>query len=725
MKANFYTIVRGASLLAGASLALTALPVRGSEKALAADAFPTFESYIKITGQAPSVSGDEKAYQRRMQQSSSGGIGIEDLHYLKEGKDVSTEINGKAMTGTEDYLGEVKISKNEFGSVDVGYKSFRTFYDGVGGFFPLNGNWQPLANRDLHVDRSKAWVEATIALPNAPVFTVRFSDEKREGKKDSTIWGDTDFTGLPNNNPPISQVRKTIPSFLKLDEETKNYEFVAKHTVGNTTLQLSVLEQEISNLDKRYVNRFPGEAKPYPAPASTVLLPAAQMNNEIDYTQADGIDSKATIFTFTTDTKFNDQVTLKFGLNNELLHADQSGDRSLVTATPTPTGVVPINTYNYQGLAGHSRINSSTGNVALTYAPTKDWSLLFAVKRQEEYVKSTATFNVSAASGTPATVVATTPRQEWANMMNKTTTPEVEVRYTGFKDIALYANYNKARSTGTDKDTSAYNPLTATAGTNALNNTSETHGNYTIGANWKQSSFLTLRGELFKKSHQNDYVGFGAQIGDYYLLDSHFTGWKGTAILKPADVVTFTTRYIYQRGLMDVTGFLPTFPAYNSCDAENNTVSETIDWTPSKQFYAQLNGNLVFNTINTVYPRAGITPASGTSIAYDTNNVLHNANNNYVTVTALFGTTVSTVDDLQLQINYYKADNNDAALAGMTVPYGMMVKEVSATVGLKHKFSDKMVGEAKVGYFDSNNDTTGGKTNFHGPQGYVSLTYAL
>lgn len=42
------------------------------------------------------------------------------------------------------------------------------------------------------------------------------------------------------------------------------------------------------------------------------------------------------------------------------------------------------------------------------------------------------------------------------------------------------------------------------------------------------------------------------------------------------------------------------------------------------------------------------------------------------------------------------------------------------TVGLKHKFSDRLLGNAKVGYFDSVNDTTGGLTNDHGPLAYVA-----
>ena len=721
MKAKFSTIVRGASLLA----ALTALTVRGSDKAVAADAFPTFESYIKVTGQAPSINGDESAYQRRMQQSKSGGIGIEDLHYIKESKETTTEINGRALTGSEDYLGQIKLTKNEFGSADFGYKSFRTFYDGIGGFFPLNGNWQPLANRDLHLDRSKLWAEATLALPNAPVFTLRYANEKREGQKDSTIWGDTDFTGLPNNNPPISQVRKIVPSYIDLDEETESLEFIAKHTIGNTTLQLTLLGEQIKNFDTRFVTRFPGEVKPFPSPVSTLLMPAAQMNNQAKIVQGDGIDSKATISTFTTETKFNDQLTLKCGLIYELVHADLSGYRSLDTQTPTATGVVPINTFNYQGLVGGSRILSYAGNTSLTYAPSKDWSLNFAVKRQEEYLRSDVVFNAVAASGTPATTLATTPRSGWSHGMEKITTPEVGVRYTGFRDVTIYANYSKASVTGQEKNTSAFNPLTAISGTNALNNISEAHGNYTVGANWKPSTFLTTRVEMFQKSHQNGYVGYGARAADFYNLDYNFTGWKVTSVVKPTDMITSTTRYIYQSGQTSVTGYLPAFPEYPAGNTINHTISETIDWNPNQQFYAQANVNFVFNNMSTVYPRAGRVAATVTNISWDANKVLQDAKNDYVTMTLLCGTTLSAADDLQIQFNYYKADNSDVALAAWTVPYGMMVEETSVTVGLKHKFSDRVVGDAKVGYFDSASDTTGGLTNFHGPQAYVSLTYAL
>ena len=53
------------------------------------------------------------------------------------------------------------------------------------------------------------------------------------------------------------------------------------------------------------------------------------------------------------------------------------------------------------------------------------------------------------------------------------------------------------------------------------------------------------------------------------------------------------------------------------------------------------------------------------------------------------------------------------------------VKEYTVTAGVKHKFTDRIMGNAKLGYINSRNETTGGNTNFKGPLVYVSLEYAL
>jgi hypothetical protein len=129
--------------------------------------------------------------------------------------------------------------------------------------------------------------------------------------------------------------------------------------------------------------------------------------------------------------------------------------------------------------------------------------------------------------------------------------------------------------------------------------------------------------------------------------------------------------------------------------------------------------------IGTVYPRAGVFAATSTNIAFDANRVLQNSNNNFITASLVSGLVLTKIDDLQLQFSYYKADNYNPEVAAMTLPFGAGATEYSVTAGVKHKFSDRCIGNAKLGYYDAKNDTTGGNTNFKGPLAYVSLDYAL
>ena len=741
MPAKFSANLRGASLIAGGLLAFVGAP----GATLPADAFPTFESYIKFSGQAPWITGNDAAFQKRLQTPANGGTGIEDLHFTKDyEKAVSLTIDGRALTGAEDYLGKINLSKKDVGSVEVGYKSFRTFYDGIGGFFPLSKRWNALNPEDLHVDRGEFWADARVAVPNAPEFEIRFTDGFRRGKKDTTVWGDSDFTGLPNNNPPISQVRKMIPSYRDLDEHHQDLAGSMKHSMGKTTLNLVLQHEKTDDIDTRYASRFPGEIKPFPIPASTVLLPPGSTNNQIIFSQTDGMKTKLNAATARTETVFNEKFTLELGLNCQDLDSDFTGNRPLYTSTPTAIGAVIAPSNNYLNLAGGSKVRVYTGTTALEWKPGKNSLVKLALRGEDKYTRSTGSLTAVAATVNATTGAVTTTNSDQifnSRVKEKSLTPTLDLRYSGFKDLALYASASVRKVGGDERYVTPYNPVTTSVipnGNQAFNSTSEDRTRMTVGANWHTSTVLTIRSEVFHKENTNKAVGYIKRTDgfvDNYDLGYNYNGVKLTAIVKPAAAWSFTTRYVYQKGRATVTsaavtgstsaGYVATFPEYDSMDMSNHMIGETIDWTPTTQFYAQANANVVFNVINTIYPRAGIAPASGTSIAFDVNNVLHNSDNNYVTASMLAGAVLTKKDDLQVQYTYYRADNYNPAMASLTMPYGAGAKESVATISVKHKFSDRCLGNAKIGYFDSKNDTTGGNTNFRGPLAYVSLEYAL
>jgi hypothetical protein len=546
-------------------------------------------------------------------------------------------------------------------------------------------------------------------------------------------------------------VRKIAPSFIKVGERHEMLELSAHHKVGKTTINLELLTDSTDNSDTRFVTRFPGEVIPLAVALASTTVPAGQIispqnlakaalpaqnwNNEVRIAETDAQKTKTNGVNVTTDTVLNDKLTLRVAANYDLVHTSIGGGRPLVTQTATAAGIVPIATDNYANLYGGTRVKDYTGNIALDWKASKELFVKLAFRAQSEFIRGFSGYDVIAASGTPATVIATTPRVGWAKIHQNVRTPVLELRYTGIKDLAIYFNGSKRDLSGVEKNTSSYNPLTAALGTPALNNVSEDHGNYTLGANWKTSSLLTLRGEVFHKGHKDNTVGFGttpaAIVGDYYLLDSSYTGYKLTALAKPIPELGFSTRFVSQHGTMKVTGFLPTYPAYDSLNSHNYTLSETIDFNPNPNCYAQIAASAIYNVISTAYPRAGVTPATvnaaglTTANAFDTNKVLQNSNNNYITLTALTGWVVEKNTDATLQLDYYRANNANAYLASYTTPYGVAVEDTTITVGVKHKFSDKWVARGKVGYFQSTNEGLGGHANYRGPVAYISIDHAL
>ena len=149
---NVPSLFRTAGLVAGATLLLTGSGIAAS------DDLPTFaDNYVKISVGGMDVKGSKAASQARTQIPKVGVAGIEAFNYTRELSDISSiKVEGHALPGAENYRFDVRTTKDEVGTFEVGYKTFRTFYDGAGGFFPTNNSWIPIHARALHVDRRPA-----------------------------------------------------------------------------------------------------------------------------------------------------------------------------------------------------------------------------------------------------------------------------------------------------------------------------------------------------------------------------------------------------------------------------------------------------------------------------------------------------------------------------------------------------------------------------------------
>jgi hypothetical protein len=716
--------------------------VRAADEAKPAadkDVLPSFnDNYITVSGQANLVKGDKAAFQERNWTSKNGFGGVQDFQFAKDLKnDFSATADGHALAGSEDYLAHIKIAKNEFGSFDMGFKRFRTYYDGIGGFFPTNNAWFPLPNQDLHVDRSKFWVEGVIALPNAPVLTLRYSNELRNGAKDTTIQGDTDFTGVPISSNsalnPVSANRKIVASYIDLSERQQTFEAALKHTVGKTELELEVVYNTNDSNNTRWVNRYPGELKPLVAIPATpaIFISPVLANNAV--AGFDNQISKPKIITYTGkfETKLDEQIAIFGGVSYQHAAADIGGDREMFLKLNTGVGVLDLlggftpggrPPYSYKTMSGSTTQNVLTANLGTSFKPTKDIYLSLALKGEDQDMhgnNQVTYFNTRVIQATGVTTIIPIDAPNSSKRSERSWTPELNVRYTGIQNLALYGTldyrYVKGDEVGSSAGvTTVGSGATGTVGPNLVasqDNAKENHGHYKVGANWAVCSAFTLRGEVFYKDHKNSYTGFGASTGGQYVLGYQFVGTKLTAIVKPSPFITVTGRYVGKDGKMDTA--VDFAAKYDSMDYKSHDFGTTIDWTPIKQFYMQGNIDVVFDTISTAYPRAG-----GTA-----NDVIRNADNNHWTASVIAGFVVDKATNAELQYTQYKASNFEPLYS--TVAYGASQKDYSVTAGIKRKLTDKLLAELKLGYISSHNDTTGSFTNYSARVAYLSLQQAF
>lgn len=733
---SFFT--RTAGLMAGTLVIVAGAPFARAANA-EADALPEFtENYIKVSGTGLSLSGSKAAAQAQTQIAKTGAAGLEEFNLTKElSKETTLTVDARALAGAEDYLAQFKVTKNEVGSFEAGYKRVRTFYDGAGGFFPINNAWLPLYPRPLFVDRGTFFINGTIALPKAPIFTFNYRNETRGGRKGSTIMGDTDLTGIPIFRPTslnlVSSNRKIIPAYLQLGERQETWEAAVQHSVGNTTYRLALIGTRINNLDTRSVDRYPGELSPRPAlpsnPVPAIQVSPTQVANQNKGFDQQGVKEDGLTWTGKIETKISDQ--LKAYVSGSYHHAtiDTAISRQITAyiltdagLTTTVGGFTPAgrSPYSHTG-TGHLKEDVFTGVMGVEWNPTKNIETTAALKGEDftttgNYTANYITNMVALNTGVVTPVPLSAPNSN--KITEKPWIPEFSVRYSGIKDVALWILWDYRTAPGDERTsyvglTTGPTAMVLTAPTGANDKVKEKHTNLKVGANWTPNSMFMVRGEVFTKDHENNFTGYGPALGSYYILDYDTYGVRVTATVKPRAGLAFSTRYLVQRGKAEIaeSGYVNT----NSNDSRRYQLSETIDWNPNKSVYVQANLCMFWDTIGTVYPRAG-----GAA-----NDVLHNSDNNFWNGSVVTGYVVDKDTDAQVQATCYKANNWNPQLAAATMPYGQGGEDYSLTVGVKHKFSDRMVGAAKVGYFHSDSDTTGGFANYKGTVGYLSLSYRL
>ncbi len=658
------------------------------------------------------VSGDRAQFEQRHQRPTGPFGGIEDFHWetpvQKEGL---FTVDGRAIFDNHDYALTLGVSNPKRGYVRAGYREFRTWYDASGGFFPPNGQWFNLFDDEMSVDRGTAWIEAGLTLPNAPVVTFRYSHEFRDGRKGSTIWGDSALTGGLGT-------RAIVPSFYDIDEKRDIFELDVKHTIGNTDFGLGGRADFLDQNNSRNLRRRPGET------GTTVLGPGTSIDRYV--TQQDGLESDLFNVHGFSETRFSEKILFTTGGSFTTMDTDISGSRIY------GPDYDPIYDPSFErrqerdsgffDLGGGAQWKQYVGNINLMIIPCEHLTLVPSLRFEHSDQDGFASFTSTEVGAAPTFP---TVEEDLRNQQEREFTDvseALELRYTGVTNWVFYLRGEWLEGEGDQKERQAETDVPPPSTTIQRNTDSERFTQkYVLGINWYPHRRVNMAMQYYHKERDNDYdhhvdstsnaTNSGNRYPAFLVAQDFKTDDVNFRITwRPCSYFGSVSRYDFQLSTIDTTG--DQLHSVESGEMVSHIFSQSLTISPWNPVYLQLNGTYAYDELDT--------PA--TSISGAAANLVTKSHNGYWNASALVGLTLNDRTELQAQYSYYQSDNyiNNSRVS---TPYGDEASEHGVTVTLNRMLTPRLRWTLKYGYFDYSDTTSGGHNNYTAHMVYSSLQY--
>ncbi|HZR06755.1 MAG TPA: hypothetical protein VFA61_13090 [Candidatus Udaeobacter sp.] len=680
---------------------------------------PEYKNWIELGVGGTIVNGDNAQFEQehRLPADTAYG-GIQDLHFEGPlGKDGLFSVDGHAIWDTNDYDITLQLSKPKLGYIKAGFSEFRSWYDGNGGFFPHNNVFFEPPFPEMHIDRGDAWIELGLRVPDWPEITIRYSHEFRFGQKDSTIWGDTNLTGLL---PPFNSTRKIIPSFRDIDEKRDIVSLEISKTIGNTDVLLGMRYEHNTNDYSVNTERSAGQLPPVVPPPGQQRKVTQTQNDDVDLFSGHGI----------TVTRFSDSLWFSAGYSYTTLQNDLSGSRITglhwdeAFGEPVPT--LGRFDHAFIDLAGMAQIKENLVNANLFWMPLESLAILTGFRYthenvdnestflSEEPVPNTPPFNPRNPQGgfhygppEPASGARTADYDRFAQRL--------ELRYTGIKNWLFYAEGEWEEDCGRVNEfqtiDEAEEPLDK--------NTHALGQKYVIGATWYPMMRLNLAGQYFHRiaSYDEDII-----TGDFPRLKNQDWNvddlnvrmtfrpkvpvWMGT--------LSLVTRYDFVHTSIDSQWFFAgeTFAELESGEIKRHVISEAVNWNPLPRFYLQANFSYTLNQTDTPADNIEFVPGGGATVV--------NFRNDYWTVTTEAGYIIDDKTNFYVDYSFYCA-NDYFKNAAVAVPYGEGATEHTVSATVTRQLTKQVRLLLRYGYYNYRDVLSGGHNNYRAHSLYSGL----
>ncbi|MBW7894859.1 MAG: hypothetical protein H3C27_07055 [Opitutaceae bacterium] len=661
-----------------------------------------YENHVDFAFGMNSVSGHAPAFQRNHQQVEDGFGGIESLLYKRELDDTTgLVLKGRALAGENDYLFDLTITREDVGYLKFGYKEFRTYYDGMGGYWQPTGYMARLFDEDLSVDRGNLWFEAGYTPEDKVNVKVRYDYLTRKGTKDSTSWADT---GLAVN---AANTRYITPAFMTIDEKRHILTADVSQKLETQEWGLGVRVDEGDYENTRNMNRRPGES------SDRKLTQKEGQDFDLFQMRGSYLNQVSEVFTLTTAVA---RTTIDTVLSGSRIY----GQVYDAVFDPVAAGRQQRDE-GFYGLHGESEMEQTVATISGAYRPTKNLTVVPSLRFEKLDWKSVADMEETNVGGGPGFVTAIEEIESRSNKDWDIRTQSLEVRYKAAKDWVINGSIELNQSEGGLTELETVEPGTPAAhvGLDRDTKIDRDTQKYAVTAHWYPQAGTSVSFQYYFKARQNDYRA---------TRDSSTT----TADRYPAYITQqdFETNDFNVRLSRRITGNLRSVTRYDyqestirsqeaglgfaqSMETKAHILSESLSWNPTARWYLQGSVNLVWDTLRTPATTIGGTAAG----------LVKNSDANYRFFSLSSGYALDDNADLFVDYSHYESNNSFQDNSAKTVPYG--TDNMSQTLGVAYTraLSDRVRLTVKYAYTEYEDFVSGYQADYDAHMLYSKIQY--
>jgi len=648
-----------------------------------------YEVSGRIVGTGAFVHGDAAQFQQRHRIPEDVSGGIDKLHFATEiAEDTQLELDGRAIFDNHDYLLNLSIENEEKGFLHVGYRQFRTWYDGRGGYFPPTNAFFVEYNPERGIDRGEAWANGALLLPSHFKLTVGYRYLFRDGSKDSVSWGDASTIGAKRN---------IVPSRYDIDEKRHQVN-VALSRETETTKIGSAVHYEFSDLDDRHqIVREPDS-------------PTAE--RRVTDRQNPKTDLWGT-HVFGTHSLLDGKVTVSGAYAYNDIDMDLAGSRIYgATFNPSFSLFSPNRQQRDEGyfdLDGSSRMKEHVGNVSVSANPFKDVQVLTALRIRGENLDAHSEFVESSVGSGPTHTTALEDVAGFSTQNQISYAEDIEARYKGIENVVLYTR-GQWEQNDSDLYEAESDPAAPVLGLERSTDIKRLRQKYAVGAHYYPIHWMSISSEYYYGKNHYDYRHDIDSTSNEPTSDNRYPAYIDRQTFVTHDVNVRTTlrlphdvnlvvRYDYMDSTIDTGAeFLD---RKESADTRSHVLGATATWNPVNWWWTRTGVNYVHSTVDTAADNYD-TPVAG---------FLHSFDNDYVMANFASGVAIDANTDAEFLYTWTSADNYHDVSAS-TVAYGSRFEENGVHLQLARRFNDHTRVGVGYGFFDNDEAFAGGQYNY-------------